>query len=633
MPGFSSVAAVLFEAVQGEGGIQCLTPEFAGVLATVAREHSAPLVADEIQCGLFRTGSFLAAHALGVKPDYVLLGKSLGGGLAKISALLVATERYNEKFGFVHTSTFAEDELSSRVALKTLEVLERDAGRIRESGARFEQAIREGVAAIQKKYPGVLNGSRGRGFLVGVEFNFTDSSEIPTIIHTIHQAGFAGYIYTSFLLNRHGIRVGVTLSRPDTLRLEPSALIQPESVARFLEALEDLCRLIHARKLVDLTRHFWNQEFTPRVLDTVSPVRYPAVRSREKLRKVGFLCHLIDDLHVKLMDPFLRNIGEEARNRFQTKLGAIAGPVLFHEQLVEGAGGKQIHLHCYGVYLQSKFFEKSHRAGDGLAMQQVTSMAERAARDGMDFVGLGQYTSIVSRNGLLLRRTGLNLTTGNGLTAGYAYQALVQAARDTGRELSELRIGVVGAAGNICCALTQVIADKAREVLLVFREGTEESQRAKDTHKAIVMGSSIDPARLSSSGRIADLKDCDVVVMGTSSAESVLFPEHLKENAIVLDVSVPSNIDERVYKERPDVKCYHGGRAKLPLGQNLRSDWLPAPVGETYACLGETICGGLVGHAGHLSYGVLTKATVLRTLELAKQVGMEMGTLRRVTRA
>ncbi|MBI3554967.1 MAG: aminotransferase class III-fold pyridoxal phosphate-dependent enzyme [Deltaproteobacteria bacterium] len=631
--GFSAVAGVLFEAIQGEGGIQCLTPEFAAVLKSVGQEHDAPLIADEIQCGLFRTGRFIAAHAVGLKPDYILLGKSLGGGLAKISALLVVSNRYQAKFGFVHTSTFSEDEMSSLVALKTLQILSREADAIKKSAAAFEALVRGRVAGIQARYPGVLREVRGRGYLLGIEFNFGGDAPIPTILHTIHQAGFATYIYASYLMHRHKIRVGVTLSKPDTLRLEPSAFIREENTVKFLDGLEQLCGRILERKLVDLTRHFWAREFEPKSLETVSPLRYAPIRNTSKVRKVGFLSHLVNDTAVRLMDPFLRAIGHEGRDRFQSKFGPITGPVLYHEQLIKGAGGTEIHLHCYGVFLPSKYFEVSHLAGDGKAMAQVQGMAERALRDEMEFVGLGQYTSIVSKNGLLLRRLGLNVTSGNGLTAGYAFQGVQQTLRESGRSLADVHVGVVGAAGNICSVVTQLLADEARELTLVFREGTENGARARATLQAVLAHSRIAPERIKVTGKITDLRDCDVVVMGTNSADSVVFPEHLKESAIVMDVSVPSNIDERVFTERKDVRCYQGGRARLPLGQSLSSEWMPAPVGETYACMGETICGGLLAHPGNLSIGPVSKADVLLTLEMAKKVGMEMGTLRRVSRA
>jgi acetylornithine/succinyldiaminopimelate/putrescine aminotransferase/predicted amino acid dehydrogenase len=627
--GFSPVAAVLFEAIQGEGGIQPLTPEFAAVLARAAREHQAPLVADEIQCGLFRTGTFLAAHAIGLRPDYVLLGKGLGGGLAKVSALLVAEERYQEKFGFVHTSTFAEDEPSSRVALRALEILDEEAPRIAERAAWFEGRLRERAAAIGREYPGVLSEVRGRGFLLGIELNFDgEDSPVSTLLHTIHQAGFATYVYASYLLHRHGVRVGVTLSKPDTLRIEPSAFLRDESAETILDALEDLCATIHARKLLRVTRHFWSHPLTPAEIETVSPRRYPRVPALGA-KKIGFLCHVVNDAHVRGMDPYLRAIGRAGRDRFQEKFGPVTGPILFHEQLFEGANGGRVHLHCYGVFLDSKFFERSLRSGDGEAMRQVQALAERTRRDGMELLGLGQYTSIVSRNGLLLHRLGVRLTTGNGLTAGFAYQGLLEALRQAGRDPARSRIGVVGAAGNICSVVTQLLADEAGELCLVFREGTDPA-RARAAAAAVAAGSKMPAARIAIAEGLDSLRECDGVLLGTNSAGTVLLPEHLKPGAVVMDVSVPSNIDPRVYAERADVRCYYGGLAKLPLGQRIQSEWFPLPPGESYACLGETICAGLVDHPGNLSYGALTKETVLLTLDLARRVGMEMGPLRRV---
>ncbi len=629
---FSAVAGILFEAIQGEGGIQCLTPEFATSLQTIAHEHDAPLLADEIQCGLFRAGSFVAAHALGIKPDYMMFGKSLGGGLSKISALLVTKDRYQGQFGLIHTSTFAEDEISSRVAVKTLEILSKEHKTIQQAGKAFFSTVQTRIQEIQKKYPGVISTVRGQGFLIGVEFNFSPEAALPTVLYTIYQAGFATYIYTSYLLNRHQIRCGVTLSKPDTLRIEPSAYIKSENTERFLNALEELSRLIHERKLIEITRHFWAKEFTPRELVSASYVKYPAIKNHGEITKIGFFTHVIDDTHSKLIDPLFRSIGPEGRKRFVDKLGGIAGPLIYHEQIFEGTNREKIHLHCYGTYLNSDFYIQSHYRGDGLALQQVQAMAARAAKEKMSFVGLGQYTSIVTHNGLLLRRSGLPLTTGNGLTAGYAHEAIVQLLKESGKTLADVRIGVVGAAGNICNVVTQILADDARDLLLVFREGTEDSPKAKEAYQAILKNSKIDSSALQVTDQLSQLTTCDIVVVGTNSPQSVIFPEHLKENAIIMDVSVPTNIDSRVFSERKDVRCYQGGRAKLPLEQSLKSDWLPTPAGETYACMGETIAAGLLGYSQNLSIGTLQKSTVFQTLEMAKKVGIGMGTLKRITR-
>ena len=76
------------------------------------------LIVDEIQCGLGRTGAFLASSALGAAGDYYLFSKSLGGGLAKVSAVLIASDRYQPGFDLRHSSTFADDDFSSAIALR-----------------------------------------------------------------------------------------------------------------------------------------------------------------------------------------------------------------------------------------------------------------------------------------------------------------------------------------------------------------------------------------------------------------------------------------------------------------------------------------------------------------------------------
>jgi acetylornithine/succinyldiaminopimelate/putrescine aminotransferase len=106
------VAAVFLEPIAGEGGLKPIPPAFAARLREVCAAHDIPIVADEIQSGMGRTGRFLASEWLGLEPDYICLGKSLGGGLAKIGALLVKRRRFVDEFSLQHTSTFAEDDFS-----------------------------------------------------------------------------------------------------------------------------------------------------------------------------------------------------------------------------------------------------------------------------------------------------------------------------------------------------------------------------------------------------------------------------------------------------------------------------------------------------------------------------------------
>jgi len=167
------LAGFFFEAIQGEGGVRPLEPAFLQAAAGLCAARGVPMIADEIQCGMGRTGTFLACEAAGVQPDYVLLSKSLGGGLAKVSALLVRGERYLDDFDLRQASTYAEDELSSAIALKTLELLDTAAlERCRSKGER----LLSGLRGLQERFPDVLAEVRGRGLMAGVEFRPLEGS-------------------------------------------------------------------------------------------------------------------------------------------------------------------------------------------------------------------------------------------------------------------------------------------------------------------------------------------------------------------------------------------------------------------------------------------------------------------------
>src|SRR5262249_40937530 len=143
---------------------------------------------------------------------------------------------------------------------------------------------------------------------------------------------------------------------------------------------------------------------------------------------------------------------------------------------------------------------------------------------------------------LLLRGRGMRVTTGNSLTAGFAYQALLQALAARGIKPKDARIGVVGATGNIGNVLSQLLGDCAGALRLVYREPLEKSKKLQEAVEAVIANSKIDRSRIETSHEPSSLKDCDAIILGTNTVQNLLLPEHLRQGAIVLDVSVPSNV-------------------------------------------------------------------------------------------
>ena len=160
-----TTCAILLEPVLGEGGVKFCSNEFMAEARRLAHEFSALLIFDEIQSGLGRTGEWFAFERSGVRPDVLILGKPLGGGLP-LSALLV-TEKLFHSFGMAkHGSTLGGTPLACRLGCEFLSVMEEEgvlAG-ARTAGARLEFRLHK----IAAEYDEVIE-VRGAGLMWGVE--------------------------------------------------------------------------------------------------------------------------------------------------------------------------------------------------------------------------------------------------------------------------------------------------------------------------------------------------------------------------------------------------------------------------------------------------------------------------------
>ncbi len=157
-------AAFLVEPIQGEGGIVVPPSGYLAQCARICRERNVLLICDEIQTGMGRTGKFLACEHENVKPDGVILGKALGGGLLPVSAL-VGTEDLMQVFTpGDHGSTFGGNPLAAAVGLAALDVLFEEGliERSAEMGAHL-------LARLETVRSPLIREVRGKGLFVGVE--------------------------------------------------------------------------------------------------------------------------------------------------------------------------------------------------------------------------------------------------------------------------------------------------------------------------------------------------------------------------------------------------------------------------------------------------------------------------------
>jgi len=165
------VAAFFVEPVQGKG-VNLPAPDYLREAARLCREHGALFVADEVQTGLGRCGTFLASERDGVDADLVLLAKALSGGFVPVGAVLGKRWIFEKTFNrmdraVVHGSTFGKNNLAMAAGLATLAVLE-DEGLV-ENAHRRGASLLARLQSLVEKYE-LLAEVRGRGMMLALEF-------------------------------------------------------------------------------------------------------------------------------------------------------------------------------------------------------------------------------------------------------------------------------------------------------------------------------------------------------------------------------------------------------------------------------------------------------------------------------
>lgn len=219
-------AGVIVEVIQGEGGLAAMTPEFAKALNECCAKRGAILIADEVQTGLARTGTFYASQGVGLRPDIITLAKPLAGGLP-LSAVLIP-----KKIDFLlhvgdHGTTFGGGPVTTAVALKVWEILSRPgfAAEVAEKGAH----LRAGLERLASRHKSVGE-LRGKGLLQGFEY-------LPAATGA---AAAPGADAIKELLARLQARGLLALrSGTNVVRLAPPLIITKKEIDRGIDIIEE----------------------------------------------------------------------------------------------------------------------------------------------------------------------------------------------------------------------------------------------------------------------------------------------------------------------------------------------------------------------------------------------------------
>jgi acetylornithine/N-succinyldiaminopimelate aminotransferase len=208
-----TVCAILLETIQGEGGVYSVSEAFWNRARALATEHGALLIADEIQCGLGRTGRYFAYQKFLSKPDIVLIAKPLAAGLP-LGAILTSEAVASRVSPGMHGTTFGGGPLACAAALEFLETVESEKllKNIRARGAE----LREGLARLAAKFD-FIREIRGEGLMIGVELSREGAAFVAEAM-------------------QHGLLINCT--HDFTLRLLPPFIINRAQVREFLRLFE-----------------------------------------------------------------------------------------------------------------------------------------------------------------------------------------------------------------------------------------------------------------------------------------------------------------------------------------------------------------------------------------------------------
>ncbi|MFF4214900.1 aminotransferase class III-fold pyridoxal phosphate-dependent enzyme [Streptomyces nondiastaticus] len=221
-------AALIVEPVQGEGGGRAFPAELLRRWSEDAHAAGAFVIADEIQCGLRRCGAVSLSVEAGMRPDVVLFGKALGGGVMPLSAALTTDELFAPlvEDPYFHTATFAGHPLSCAAGLAALDLLDASAELFPAAG----EALAGAVAAARREHPRVLVETRVQGLFGALEFA------------TEAQAGLA-----LLEASRRGLLLAQCLTAPRVLRMLPPVVTTAEQWEQAASALLAACRAVERK--------------------------------------------------------------------------------------------------------------------------------------------------------------------------------------------------------------------------------------------------------------------------------------------------------------------------------------------------------------------------------------------------
>lgn len=208
----NSISAILYEPIQGEGGVNPMSTEFIEMLKICKKRFPhVLLMADEIQCGLGRVGYLTTSEMINLKPDVLILGKALSGGMLPMSCVLANEEPMSVFTPGTHGSTFGGNPLACAVSKVSIDVIENEC---LPNVKKVKNIMEESLKKLNKNIECV----RGTGLFWGIQFN--ESYPLEDLRKKMLECGYI-----------------TCTSRFNTLRITPPLTISQNEIIKSIKIL------------------------------------------------------------------------------------------------------------------------------------------------------------------------------------------------------------------------------------------------------------------------------------------------------------------------------------------------------------------------------------------------------------
>lgn len=448
-------AAFIVEPVQGEGGMIEAAPEYMKAAQELCKKYGTLLIADEIQTGIGRTGYLLASHKYDIEPDMVLLSKALGGGVYPIGAVVVKKGAYSKDFDKKHSSTFANGGLGAQIANAVLDQLDQGSTILDEVNNK-EAYIKKRLEAMTQRYNEIFSFS-GTGLMYALRFK-DDYSFNNYIVSFCQNRDVLSYIICGYLLTEKKYLCMPFLGDAyGAIRFEPSLTIDYPLIDGFLESIEEVCKIIKSRRYDILMSYLVGRKIDvvdiPSLIETESAKdilqsEY-AYSDEKKSPRFAFLMHATSSADV------VRGLPRAVRDHFEITEQYALAEWMMEFGNIDPTPERTIHVTMRsqtGKVVEGILIFSPMRPEDMMKLSSdekkrlINDYLDVAEREQVDVVGLGAFTSVVSRAGTDIDRKDFRLTTGNSFTAMATAEAIKHS---MGSEIGRKSLMVVGARGSV----------------------------------------------------------------------------------------------------------------------------------------------------------------------------------------